>query len=59
MTSREVSEWAAYLHWLDGESAGPPREPAPPVAPAGDDAAVSWQRLLSFADRANASHPGA
>lgn len=56
MTSREVSEWAAYLRWLDGAHEAPPR-PSPPAA--GDAAEVSWQRLLSFADRANAKLPGA
>jgi len=53
LTSKEVSEWAAYLRYLDE-----PHEPvrAPPRArPAavGDDPEVSWQRLLSFADRVN------
>ena len=60
VTSKELSEWAAYLRSLDDV-----REPAPrpvrdrPPAVAGDDPAVSWQRLLSFADRVNTSRGSA
>ena len=55
----ELSEWAAYLRSLDDvrEAPTPPVVPArgrPPATP-GDDPAVSWQRLLSFADRVNTS----
>jgi hypothetical protein len=54
VTSKEVSEWAAYLHWLDEREAPTPpvsRARARPKAAAGDDLEVSWQRLLSSPTR--------
>ena len=50
---REVSEWAAYFVWLDEQERPAPAPPRPRPTPPGDDPEVSWQRLLSFADRVN------
>jgi hypothetical protein len=56
LSSREVSEWDAYFRWLDEDEG--PAAPRARAAPPGDDAEVSWQRLLSFADRVNTNREG-
>ena len=56
----ELSEWAAYLRSLDDAREQAPRPVRPSPAPAaGDDPEVSWQRLLSFADRVRCARGGA
>jgi hypothetical protein len=51
VSSKEVVEWAAYFRWLDEGREAPTPAPAPTTAV--DGAELSWQRLLSFADRVN------